>query len=259
MSNNNQGTIAKIQRHVIDPLHGLFGATINEHLLDAYVEELGNYSEQTLDLAIKHIRRESKRTPTLANIIDAVYTVLNKQRRANAGSNSGKPFVNEIREKQRELVSEYCKKFKNYSTIYAEARRENWDLDLMKYVEAIADVQAQFIERNANGHIGWNGFVIFGAGNIITDEMKHVFFDGCKAQAERGSIEVGIPTGMIAHWKGMASYRERMAEQLERRAAKAPQTQKTAIDDYLDKHIAAKIEQKPIIEQRNEGTRYDDL
>lgn len=110
---------------------------------------------------------------------------------------------NSVRDEQRNLVDAYMARFKS-SPLFIEAEAHKWDLPLMLYAMAVADVQAQMLAPNANGWIGWNGPEIFGAGEKIDDGNKRLFFAEQSRLTQYGHIDVAIPTGMIERWKKYA-------------------------------------------------------
>jgi len=111
----------------------------------------------------------------------------------------------EINEKRRyAILTDYLEKSSHTSTIFGDAFREGWAYDLMKYVKAVADIQAQKIAGIKN--IGWDGMVIFPLG--VSKDDARVFLDEQYRIASEGEIKVSIPTGLIRHWKGMAEFRK---------------------------------------------------
>lgn len=66
-----QADFTKVNEHVIQPLQRLYGTEINDYAIEAMVEDLCRYSNASLQNAIKHIRRTRKRSPSLADLIEA--------------------------------------------------------------------------------------------------------------------------------------------------------------------------------------------
>lgn len=105
----------------------------------------------------------------------------------------------------KQLIGDYIQNFISVSPTYAQAIREDWDIDLWRYVHAVADVQAQMIVGEKR--VGWDGVAIFGARATITDEMLKAFLGSQRRQANIGIIEVAIPTSCMQDWKAYAKWK----------------------------------------------------
>lgn len=129
----------------------------------------------------------------------------NKQMASDGATRPHQPNPWEVRKKSIDrMVGEYLEGFKMGKT-WHEAVAGKWDLDLIRYVSAVASAQAQMI-IHPEGGIGWDGHAIFGPGAQITDDMRKQFFSDCKRQANFDMIDVPMPTSRIAQWKKNAEY-----------------------------------------------------
>lgn len=68
---STQAEFLKVNQHVIDPLIRHFGVEIDPDTVSDYVEDLRAYPEETLKSAMGKLRRECKRRPSMAQIIEA--------------------------------------------------------------------------------------------------------------------------------------------------------------------------------------------
>lgn len=98
------------------------------------------------------------------------------------------------------MVLEYLERFKNISTIYLEAISGGYGLGLWRYVQEIANIQAQMIITEPNGTIGWDSVICMGD-KVPSDSEAYRFINYQKQQADTGSIDVAIPSGAIGYWK----------------------------------------------------------
>jgi len=67
----NQTDYQKILENVIKPLQRLYDKEFDAATIDDYIVDLKHFSEPALKAAIISLRREYKRCPTLAHIIEA--------------------------------------------------------------------------------------------------------------------------------------------------------------------------------------------
>lgn len=104
--------------------------------------------------------------------------------------------------KSKRLVGEYMQRFYT-SPIYVEAQVGGYDLNLVRYVHAVADVQAQMIVAD-DKPFGWDGVAICGFNNI-SDKDFYRFMCRQKTQADNGFIDVAIPTARINDFKTMVA------------------------------------------------------
>lgn len=63
----------KITEYVIKPIASLWGGTPDEYTIKAYIEELGKFSPDVLQKAMRGLRNASAKKPSLAAIIAACY------------------------------------------------------------------------------------------------------------------------------------------------------------------------------------------
>lgn len=113
------------------------------------------------------------------------------------------PNIWEVRDAERlSLLSDYIASYKNHAQLYRQAVAEKWDRYLIKYVSAVADIQAQAIAGVKN--IGWDGVAIFPLG--VNKNKAHAFLQEQYRIADSGMIDVAIPTGLITHWKEFSDF-----------------------------------------------------
>lgn len=68
----SQSDYDRINKHMIAPLCVQFGMKkMEDEVIEGYVEDLERFSEETLKAAFKQLRREAKRAPSLAQVIEA--------------------------------------------------------------------------------------------------------------------------------------------------------------------------------------------
>lgn len=195
-----QADYGKVFTNFIQPLSKLYNKNLNDEQMAAYVEDLAIYRAETLEISQKEIRRDSKYFPTIAQSIEACDKVQNIPKSTSQYSLGKAKYPWEIREDSKnKLVADYLAWFKNTSQICREAVAGKWDFELLNYVIAVAEIQAQMILNFP--HIGWQSPVIFGYGTAITKEMHSSFFAEQRRIAAFGDIDVAIPTGRIENWK----------------------------------------------------------
>jgi hypothetical protein len=67
----NQDDFQKVSDNVIDPLKRHYGVKFDAEMIDDYVGDLRSYSVDILRTAVADIRRQEKRRPALAHILEA--------------------------------------------------------------------------------------------------------------------------------------------------------------------------------------------
>jgi len=72
-TNSTKANIEKIARTVINPVQALWGYEVDEYTAKAYLEELYFFSDEELNKAIKTLRKESEKRPSLSKIVKACY------------------------------------------------------------------------------------------------------------------------------------------------------------------------------------------
>lgn len=65
----NQSNYQKVNDEIISKLNTFFALKLNDEVVDAMVEDLGNFSRDTLRKAFVEIRRNCKKMPSLAEIL----------------------------------------------------------------------------------------------------------------------------------------------------------------------------------------------
>lgn len=192
----------KVVTHFLDPLQKIYSKQMSDYLITAYVEDLADYSVHDLTIAAKEIRRERKYMPSIADAIEACEKA-KRMKNTNRSSTKPEDYKNpwdERREIIEKNVAAYMEHFQNTHPIYYEALSGGWEIPLARFVHAVAMVQAQMIEKIPNG-IGWHGGEIFGYGATTTPEEARVWLDEQWQIADRGYIDVGIPTGRMEEFK----------------------------------------------------------
>lgn len=143
-------------------------------------------------------------------------------------------------DKRGRLIDEYIKNFIAASSIWSEAMRDGWDMELRDYLYCVANVQAQFIVGEQN--IGYSSMGIWGAGNKIQDNEVSQFLHGQKRQAQTGFIDVAIPTGRIADWKSMIEWRRKQVITVKTlKTIQEPKLWNPGLDEYISQRIKDKI------------------
>lgn len=69
----NQGAIQKVRRAVIEPMIRFYQIkALDDYQVQAFVEDLGSYSEESLDRAWKEVRRHCKSRPSIAHFMETL-------------------------------------------------------------------------------------------------------------------------------------------------------------------------------------------
>lgn len=230
----NQVEFDRVSRCVIEPIKRHWNAEFDPDTISDFVDDLARYPEPVLKKAIEHARQTNKRRPTLAHIVEACEKVKSPPER---GSNpSVKQPWDERDEKRNQLVIDYVSNYIAVSQLWFEAKREGWDADLMRYITAVAWVQAQMIIPGGRG-IGWSGNIIFS--HTPKDQEIRQFMDDQKRQAETGVVSVAIPTGKITEWKEAAAWRIKQSQPKSPPPAAPKET--TRIDREIERQLTKEI------------------
>ncbi len=67
----NQNDFDRITRIVVTPLTAFYGSKFPEAMVEAIVEDLASYSDDTLKAAVLDVRRTCKTTPRIATLVEA--------------------------------------------------------------------------------------------------------------------------------------------------------------------------------------------
>jgi hypothetical protein len=222
----------KVKRCIIDPMARHWNADLDSDTQADFVDDLARFSEETLKKAMQTLREEQKRKPSLAHVMEACkkFSPSRKDIPGNTDLECHKREIN-----KQKMVTDYVASYRN-STLYLEAYREGWDLDLLAYVYAVADVQAQMILGYQR--FGWDGPSIFGYGEL-TDDTRNSFFKDQRRQAQIGTIDVGIPTTRIAEWKRWAEWRKAHPTKDVKESLTAAKSLNAGLDEYLEKKMSA--------------------
>lgn len=207
----NQADFMKVDSIVIKTIERHWGAAFDADALDDYVRTLAKFDENALRKAMTKMIEEHKRKPTLAHIIDACKEQKSSGSSISDPNNPNHPWV-QVQKQVDKLVDDYLAQYKNISQLWRDAVRERWELDLERYIRAVAEIQAAMIVGQKN--YGWKGPEILGINTIITSADKHHFFQEQKRIAAGGSIDVGIPTNRVDDWRrGMVWQAQQSTEQ----------------------------------------------
>ncbi|WP_299074751.1 hypothetical protein [uncultured Paraglaciecola sp.] len=196
----------RIKENIIDPVEKLYSKNLNDFQIEAWVEDLAEFSNNELKEAVKILRQNKTYFPKLSEAMSACQSA-RKQRYSKDGyAKTGEGYITvqqkwqEREENIRRMVDSYIQHFKNTSAIYPEALRGKYEKSLLTYIDAVAFVQAQMIEGGGNG-IGWSSINIFGCVGTPTPEEVALFFQNQRQLCSAGVIDVPIPTGKIREWK----------------------------------------------------------
>lgn len=193
----NQSNYDKVNSKMIAPLNVFFSTRLPDEMVDAFVEDLSEYSAETLGKSFKQLRRSCKRMPTLAQVIEVCKEMRSDNYQNNGLSQKVSEEIETNNEKCSAMVDRYIADYKTRA-IWLQASREGWQMELWRYVNAVATIQAQMICKQT---VGWNKADIFGINYQLSDEEIHHFFESQKAQAEAGFISVSDPASRIEEWR----------------------------------------------------------
>jgi hypothetical protein len=98
---------------------------------------------------------------------------------------------------QARLVSDYIRDRIKNSDIWHEAVSGGWSTSIYRYVHCVATIQAQRIMGKKD--IGYN--IIDTLGSRATEQEVKSFLDAQCQKADRGFIDVAIPTARMSYWK----------------------------------------------------------
>lgn len=233
---SSQADFTKIKNIVVKTMERHWSAEFDQELIEDYCRSLGRYDDATLKKAMQSLIDEQKRKPTIAHIVEACKKAIPAH--SGGGGNSSDenmPWVIAAK-KIEKLVTTYVDQYRNVSQTYSDARREGWDLDLMRYVSDVATIQAHMISRE--GKIGWNSQTLFGAGTMVTEPMRYNFFKEQERLCAGGSIDVSLPTDRIADWKSSAAARARPEPKKDTTAPnQVTAAEKTALDVEIERQM----------------------
>lgn len=193
----NQADFDKINRLILQPLTALYGSRLTEPMIEAFVEDLVSFDEMTLVKAMKAIRHECKRTPTLSIIIEKCRFF--KPTPITLAYRGNYPWE-ENEKTKRSMVDEYMVAF-SHSDVMREAKAMGYQVMLFEYVKNVAGLQASRIVGVQSGYdaciYNWDGRHV---GEIVDQRIEELR-SACDQQALSGVIEVTIPPEVIKHWK----------------------------------------------------------
>ena len=108
-------------------------------------------------------------------------------------------------EKADGMADAYVKRFMKTSAHAARAREGGYEPELKRYVEAAANVQAQYLLGRTG--VAYDGLALFG-NRVGRDqeekEREAEFFEKAREQAAKGSIRVHVPAERVRRWQQQA-------------------------------------------------------
>jgi len=185
----------------IRPLRVLFGE-IGEQQEAVYCKHLRRFSQAQLNAGVEFLETHHryKRFPQLAECIEAC-------ERKDEGFTGGVvdhqaayPWVVRGQEAQK-LLDEHLQFFQANSQLLAEAKRDDWDIELMRYVRKCAWFQAQTIAGVTNK--GFNN----SDGLCENVEQRDAFVKELAAMCKDGNIALPLPDTTIDKLKWLAKIR----------------------------------------------------
>lgn len=206
-----QAAAAKVMRCIVSPFNRIYGE-MDADLVDDLIEDLGEFTEESLERGWKQVRRTRKSRPTIAHIIEACEAA--NENKFQAKIAQGPMPWDECDEKITAMVSDYLGQFQA-TTTWKTACAEGWGGRLLAYVKAVASYQANKICANPHTPIGMTEIFLKPVREITKDELAEFY----RAQAEitcTGSINVGIPVTTIARMKSLSEAKPASAQEVVR-------------------------------------------
>jgi hypothetical protein len=226
----NQADFDRVSRCIIEPIKRHWSAEFDSDMVADFVDDLARFDEKTLTQAMQLLRTEQKRRPSLAHIVEACKKYA-PSRHGGIPNQSAKFPWHERDDERKAMIERYMEGF-GHTSMMTEAFRDGWDLDLRRFVYAVAEVQAQMIQGCKS--VGWDGASIFGYGTL-TDEAKAQFFRDQTRQAQTGQIDVAIPTSRIEAWKQTAIWRKANSATEQHKMPRAAKNLNPGLDEYLER------------------------
>lgn len=202
---------AWIDKLLLTPLEVLYGA-LTAPKKTLYHDAIKGYSDEELKRVFAHLRDSFpyQRFPSIADIHTARKSTAAQSGGAGKGADTlarHESAQDKRNQAIRNLSNEYAINFTKVSQTAEEANAEGWDWELIKYVHAVAHVQAQFIHPSPAGHyaIDWDKIQPEGLDEPEAKKWRASFFAECRRVARTGMIDVAIPTAKITLWKAMGA------------------------------------------------------
>lgn len=197
-----QSDYERINRLIIMPMSATWNTKVPEGMVQAFIEDLAPYSDDTLAAAFREVRRTSKTPPRIAHFVEACRNI--------GGGSSGiavntDQFLAGLRKREyeaRKKASDFLNRFST-TELALQARAEGWERRLLDYAYEAAWLQAQFIDRIPNP--GFSQGPLVNRRNEDTELRCREFVDACRRQARTGSIEVTVPDHLIEEWRPRAA------------------------------------------------------
>lgn len=239
---NGQAEFERVNREIIDPIKRHYGCQFDADTISDYVDDLGRYKKETLQSAMEIVRREQKRRPALATVIEACKQAMQGQSRQS--TSSAEEYYASLKKRDSDAVdmaASFQEQFKQ-SQLYLNACKEKYDVKLLEYVYQSALLQARFITKAANP--GYNQNVLTNNINLDGDIVKNrirEFVEYCRKQASTGVIDTQVPHYLIDEWKQEVSWREqRKKEPAKSTYVPTPEKpkEKTALDLEIERQLA---------------------
>ena len=187
--------LERVSENFLNPMMELYSKKLNQYQVQAYVEDLCQFSNDVLLGAVLQLRRSGQYFPKISECITACEKVQARVKKPTDHKIS--EVINDLDE-ARKMAKEYTDRFMTTPT-GNEAERNKYSFQLFRYVFAAAMLQAQMILGMKN--LGWSSMDLFGDTTPSTDEVK-VFFAKSREQANQNYIDVAIPASKFQEWKG---------------------------------------------------------
>jgi hypothetical protein len=160
-----------------------------EQTLETYRQGLARFDRETLDKAWLKVAQEHRfwNWPMLSEIVKAAESL-----RPRVKPDDG--WVERVTTRE----DEYVRRFMQTTQAAVRAREVGYEAELKRYVQAVAHVQAQFIEGRKD--IGYSSGVLF-PGRVRDKEAEDEWFARQKEQGATGSIRVRVPLALVERWK----------------------------------------------------------
>lgn len=190
----------KPMRQAFPPPVSLRGSeAMQEAVLDVYRKALQRFPREVLAEAYQMAaeRQQYHCWPKCAVILAAAEALMPEQ----------EPV--EWVEKVVEMAHQYTERFMKTSAVAAKAREGGYEARLKRYVMESAYVQAQVIVGRTDG-LNYDGVLV---AHLPRGEQAEGLDDALSraaAQAEKGHIQVRVPTEAVRHWMEQA---QQQAEQ----------------------------------------------
>lgn len=195
----------------LKPLETLWSPLADDKI-QIYCEHLQSFGIDVIRQAVKRVSAKWDRLtfPPIAVIVEACGIVNGTGSKGATVTNLGIfPWIQRAAD-QKTLIDEYVSRYMRDSMTAAQAKQENWDYQLRKYITAVARVQAQLIHPSPAKNLGvdWHIIEAEGLTRVEADKFHYGFIKDASRQAEKNCIDVAIPTHKIEQWQKYAKLEE---------------------------------------------------